>query len=91
MLNGRVLLFWVRGRRLEITPALLTMPLFSNLPAGSAHEGHRHGTTHGTDLLGVVRMTIWALYMGVLLFIHFSDCRVESDGFLKLFSTLLFS
>ena len=58
MLNGRVLLFWVRGRRLEITPALLTMPLLSNLPAGSAHERHRHGAAHGTDLFGVCGLTV---------------------------------
>ena len=32
------------GRRLEITPALITMPLFADFPAGSAHERHRHST-----------------------------------------------
>ena len=53
MLNGRVLLFWVRGRRLEITPALLTMPLFADLPAGSAHKRHRHSAAHSADLFSV--------------------------------------
>ena len=29
------------------------MPLFADLPAGSANEGHRHGTAHGADFLSV--------------------------------------
>ena len=48
------------GRRLEITPALLTMPLFADLPAGSAHERHRYGAAHSADLLGICGLTVWA-------------------------------
>ena len=42
-----------QGQVLEIAPTLLTVPLFTELSAGSAHEGHRHSTAHGTDLFGV--------------------------------------
>ena len=65
------------------------MPLFSDLPAGSAHEGHRHGTAHGTDLLGVCRLAVGTWHMRMTFFVHFSDCRVESDRFLKLFFLFL--
>ena len=37
----------------KITLTIIAMPLFSNLPAGRTHEGHRHGAAHGADLLGV--------------------------------------
>ena len=53
MLNGRVLLFWVRRRRLEIAAAVFAMPLFAEFSAGNPHERHRHGAAHGADLFGV--------------------------------------
>ena len=46
------------GRRLEIAPALLTMPLFAEFSTGSAHEGHRHGAAHSADLFGVCRLAV---------------------------------
>ena len=58
MLNGRVLLFWVRGRQLEIAAAVFAMPLFADFPAGSAHKRHRHGAAHSTDLFGVCRLAV---------------------------------
>ena len=42
----------------EITPALFTMPLFANLPAGRPHERHRHGTAHSADLFSVGGLTV---------------------------------
>ena len=29
------------------------MPLLTDLPAGSTHEGHRHGAAHSADLFGI--------------------------------------
>ena len=34
------------------------MPLLADLPAGSAHERHRHGAAHGTDLFSVCRLAV---------------------------------
>ena len=43
---------------LKIRLTVVAMPLFTDLPAGSAHERHRHGTAYGADLLGVCRFAV---------------------------------
>lgn len=49
---------YILREALKIAAAVFAMPLFTDLPAGSAHERHRHGTAYGADLLGVCRFAV---------------------------------
>ena len=75
-------------RVLEITATLLTMPLFTDLPAGRTYERHGHGAVHGADLLGVRGLAVGtddALAAGeVLLFLDFSLHLLHVMGDLKI-------
>ena len=76
-------------RRLEVAATVLTMPLFADLPAGSAHERYRHGAAYGADLFSVRGLAVWTDDMRMAFFIHFCHSCMESDGFLKFFFLFL--
>ena len=49
---------YILREALKIATAGFTMPLLTDLPAGSTYEGHRHGAAYGTDLFGVRGLAI---------------------------------
>ena len=74
---------------LEVASALLTMPLFADLPAGSPHERHRHGAAYDADLFSVRGLAVWTDDMRMAFFIHFATAAWRVMDSLKFFFLFL--